>query len=649
MESSLDPLPESANNNMGNVYDAEGGRGCRNKRKQTHPTFCPVCQCTLRPSDVDQHLHCELEKLQKISKTRSSRLSYSNSSSSSSSGNAQNISTSSVVAPAPTTQASGEHYRKYQQVRSNRQSRQKMNNKRRKLNDGTAVSVTTCNSSAPGPSNVLNLDEGSHGDLQCPICYRLKSRNVITMHVDRCLARSERRRKRKRDVGDNGAADAVSSTAADADPDARATVSRQLNADDTSGESSTTDDDGEGGEPALDNDEIDVEGYEEYEWAGQSRVRVTSLVQGGLASIFPATYQSSSHTEDVDEDLVVDDDDRFGPAQYSEMDMIQCESDMSRERREETLRRAVLSPIIPTVCPPTTAPIFSPRSRSVEPPASEEHEKERFEKRCNSDPLPTSASSSDQTEVPSVSSGPMYSYPVTAQDLPTNSTSNSTSCESVPTRSPPPPMLTPVDMSVPVIDPDGNGSANYEPIPVLEPAVLLHRISIDAVHEALGMTSHPHYVEFHRRMAAVEAAADAEAEAAQAAAAAGLDNTPRLSPRISTWSIVPSLSTIAQDAADRAHIAGANPTPSTSTEQGKPINHLVIQSLFARIRELETRLEGDVCKCLICMDRYRTPVISTICWHVYCEECWLRTLGAKKLCPQCNAITTPNDLRKIYI
>ncbi|KAM7338990.1 hypothetical protein ACRRTK_002474 [Alexandromys fortis] len=32
-----------------------------------------------------------------------------------------------------------------------------------------------------------------------------------------------------------------------------------------------------------------------------------------------------------------------------------------------------------------------------------------------------------------------------------------------------------------------------------------------------------------------------------------------------------------------------------------------------------------------------------------CEECWLRTLGAKKLCPQCNTITAPGDLRRIYL
>ncbi|XP_069088901.1 E3 ubiquitin-protein ligase RNF220 isoform X3 [Pleurodeles waltl] len=74
------------------------------------------------------------------------------------------------------------------------------------------------------------------------------------------------------------------------------------------------------------------------------------------------------------------------------------------------------------------------------------------------------------------------------------------------------------------------------------------------------------------------------------------------------------------------------------------------EALKARIRELERQLSrGDRYKCLICMDSYTMPLTSIQCWHVHCEECWLRTLGAKKLCPQCNTITSPGDLRRIYL
>ncbi|TRZ00647.1 hypothetical protein DNTS_027227 [Danionella cerebrum] len=132
-----------------------------------------------------------------------------------------------------------------------------------------------------------------------------------------------------------------------------------------------------------------------------------------------------------------------------------------------------------------------------------------------------------------------------------------------------------------------------------------------------------------------------------------------------------------------------------------------LEALKARIRELEKQiLRGDRYKCLICMrkptqtgadgknqvpeghgsaealqlgvyclyrgyitgcstataasrvikkllplrrDTYTMPLTSIQCWHVHCEECWLRTLGNKKLCPQCNTITSPGDLRRVYL
>ncbi|KAF8794479.1 E3 ubiquitin-protein ligase Rnf220 like protein [Argiope bruennichi] len=57
----------------------------------------------------------------------------------------------------------------------------------------------------------------------------------------------------------------------------------------------------------------------------------------------------------------------------------------------------------------------------------------------------------------------------------------------------------------------------------------------------------------------------------------------------------------------------------------------------------------DGIKCLICMEPFIKPVVSICCWHVHCEECWLKTLGTKKLCPQCNMITSARDLRRIYL
>lgn len=96
----------------------------------------------------------------------------------------------------------------------------------------------------------------------------------------------------------------------------------------------------------------------------------------------------------------------------------------------------------------------------------------------------------------------------------------------------------------------------------------------------------------------------------------------------------------------RAH----QPTPQhqpTSSENGQSTDQ-VIESLKSKVREYEGFIQNRP-KCLICMDDFRKPVVSICCWHVYCEECWLHTLGAKKLCPQCSMITSPTDLRRIYL
>lgn len=75
-----------------------------------------------------------------------------------------------------------------------------------------------------------------------------------------------------------------------------------------------------------------------------------------------------------------------------------------------------------------------------------------------------------------------------------------------------------------------------------------------------------------------------------------------------------------------------------------------IQALKAKIRELEKKQNGAAeAKCLICLDPYISPAVSIQCWHVYCEVCWLQSLKTKKICPQCNAITTAQHLRRIYM
>ncbi|XP_030852653.1 E3 ubiquitin-protein ligase Rnf220-like [Strongylocentrotus purpuratus] len=78
---------------------------------------------------------------------------------------------------------------------------------------------------------------------------------------------------------------------------------------------------------------------------------------------------------------------------------------------------------------------------------------------------------------------------------------------------------------------------------------------------------------------------------------------------------------------------------------------IVVESLKARVKELEEESgngRGRL-KCQICMGAYNTPLVSIQCWHVHCEDCWLKTLASKKLCPQCQLITAPSQLRKLYL
>ncbi|KAL1493285.1 hypothetical protein ABEB36_011369 [Hypothenemus hampei] len=104
---------------------------------------------------------------------------------------------------------------------------------------------------------------------------------------------------------------------------------------------------------------------------------------------------------------------------------------------------------------------------------------------------------------------------------------------------------------------------------------------------------------------------------------------------------------------------------NVSTSDAEPSSRLqLIEELRNRIRQLEAEAaangeqssssdaatpQPDEYKCLICLEHYKKPVISTVCWHVHCEECWLHTLGSKKVCPQCSMITSPTDLRRIFM
>ncbi|XP_069804376.1 E3 ubiquitin-protein ligase Rnf220-like [Dendropsophus ebraccatus] len=83
------------------------------------------------------------------------------------------------------------------------------------------------------------------------------------------------------------------------------------------------------------------------------------------------------------------------------------------------------------------------------------------------------------------------------------------------------------------------------------------------------------------------------------------------------------------------------PASSHASEESLAVLREKIQELTEKLKNTHT--------CHICLDAYTVPVTSIQCWHIHCEGCWLRALGSKKLCPQCNTITSPSDLRRVYL
>lgn len=100
---------------------------------------------------------------------------------------------------------------------------------------------------------------------------------------------------------------------------------------------------------------------------------------------------------------------------------------------------------------------------------------------------------------------------------------------------------------------------------------------------------------------------------------------------------------------------------ATESEQQETKNALLIQSILstappsADFASLQVALKSLLDrislapKCAVCWETLKMPsTVSVNCWHVCCEECWLRTLGTKRLCPHCSTITNPCDLRKVF-
>ncbi|XP_035788547.1 protein Teyrha-meyrha-like isoform X2 [Anopheles albimanus] len=95
--------------------------------------------------------------------------------------------------------------------------------------------------------------------------------------------------------------------------------------------------------------------------------------------------------------------------------------------------------------------------------------------------------------------------------------------------------------------------------------------------------------------------------------------------------------------------AGTTPNSDSyvsTSESAEPSSKAqVLEELKARIRELEG---SPHYKCFICKEKCKTLIISKICGHYLCEECWVTESDSSKSCPRCKIITANSDFRKIH-
>ncbi|XP_061513799.1 protein Teyrha-meyrha isoform X2 [Anopheles gambiae] len=95
--------------------------------------------------------------------------------------------------------------------------------------------------------------------------------------------------------------------------------------------------------------------------------------------------------------------------------------------------------------------------------------------------------------------------------------------------------------------------------------------------------------------------------------------------------------------------AGTTPNSDSyvsTSESAEPSSKAqVLEELKARIRELEG---SPHYKCFICKEKCKTLIISKICGHYLCEECWITESESSKSCPRCKIITANSDFRKIH-
>ncbi|KAG9127397.1 hypothetical protein FRC07_014342 [Ceratobasidium sp. 392] len=87
----------------------------------------------------------------------------------------------------------------------------------------------------------------------------------------------------------------------------------------------------------------------------------------------------------------------------------------------------------------------------------------------------------------------------------------------------------------------------------------------------------------------------------------------------------------------------------SALQQASQANTPVRTAFHAKVKSVSAAEDATPTVCRICLDAFVEPVVSTGCWHLFCRECWLQSLGSTKYCPICKRITSTSNLRKVYL
>lgn len=97
-----------------------------------------------------------------------------------------------------------------------------------------------------------------------------------------------------------------------------------------------------------------------------------------------------------------------------------------------------------------------------------------------------------------------------------------------------------------------------------------------------------------------------------------------------------------EDKLDQSYSGSSSDIPETISKNSQPLSENILpkpkqdlnkaEKLKREISRLEavTRELQDMSTCRVCLDKYVRHVVSTACWHVHCEACWLLTLASKE-------------------